>query len=239
MTTHPISEALAAHAAGTRYNERELIEASGFLTTLLWRVQDAQAGIRAAIRGESTQALGDAAVLLAAIEPLYTQQSQPQEDTTMATPDTNPQAQDAAELLKRLKIQAETACFVEADDAAYFTASGVPSDTDITVRMLVERAVIRRAVTDLLAAGYLVAVHDGEALLDPRREVGAVMADIMSVDEESLCVYRSLPGKPFASIYLVHGNDGWDVMADYSISLEGVLSGANTLADALCDAMGH
>ena len=34
-------------------------------------------------------------------------------------------------------------------------------------------------------------------------------------------------------VYLVYGNDGWDVISDYSVKLETELACANALADKL------
>jgi hypothetical protein len=48
---------------------------------------------------------------------------------------------------------------------------------------------------------------------------------MMSVDEETLCVYKKQnneinPFEAIGSVFFVYGNDGWDVIADYSVSLE-------------------
>jgi hypothetical protein len=113
-----------------------------------------------------------------------------------------------------------------------------------------ERQVIDRAVRDLLAAGFLVGVFDGEAhTLRPQREPQPVLAALWSVDEEYLTVYTperyerevkaggpvGIPGRG-GWVLLVHGNDGSDVIADHSASLEPHLAGAQLVADALAAA---
>jgi hypothetical protein len=114
-------------------------------------------------------------------------------------------------------------------------------DPAIRARVIVERAIIRRAITDVLAAGYLVRVHDGEDwACEPTLDLGVLMAAIMATDEEKLVVYRhdSKGAKwvPHGWIFLVHGNDGWDVINDYTTNLEDVLKGATELGDAIAEA---
>lgn len=120
--------------------------------------------------------------------------------------------------------------------------------TKIVRRKLVERAVVRSAATELTAAGYFLRVYDGEDWASERtQDVGEIMAAIMSVDEESLAVLRvdtrtvgegrSPSGfLRCGTISLVYGNDGYDVMCDYSSSLEKHLKATNALADELASA---
>jgi hypothetical protein len=128
------------------------------------------------------------------------------------------------------------------DDEDYLNGLHCPvKDPAIRARVIVERAIIRRAITDVLAAGYLVRVHDGEDwACEPTLDLGVLMAAIMATDEEKLVVYRhdSKGAKwvPHGWIFLVHGNDGWDVINDYTTNLEDVLKGATELGDAIAEA---
>lgn len=145
--------------------------------------------------------------------------------------------QAAKALYKSLVAQrAMSTGFAEADDAIYFAQSYLSDiTTEIRLRMLIERAVIRRAVTDAIAAGRTVSVDDGEEITVKRStDLAEIMGAIMSTDEGRLLIHAD---KGTAGIYLVHGNDGYDVIADYSTSLEPILAGSNALADALCDLM--
>lgn len=124
------------------------------------------------------------------------------------------------------------------DDEAYMNGLHCPVPESIRPRVIIERAIVRRAMTDLLAAGYQLRMHDGEDWShEPTLDLGIAMAAMMATDEETLYAYKHFPDqaawKPVASIFLVYGNDGWDVIADYSVKLEELLKGANELAEAI------
>lgn len=106
---------------------------------------------------------------------------------------------------------------------------------EVKARIAIERQIVRRIATDAIAAGHLVAVHDGEDWAQRRtQDVGAIMAAVMFTDEERLYIYRNAAAeRAMGQVFLVYGNDGWDVIADYSISLESLLAGANELAERL------
>jgi hypothetical protein len=131
------------------------------------------------------------------------------------------------------------------DDLAHFAATRCDylrvEGNPIRNRIIMERAVIRRAVTDLIAAGFTVRVYYGEGDYGCERtnDVNTVMAAIGACDEEWLNVRREREGErpQVATIYLVYGNDGYDVMADYHLSIEEHLKGANELSDQIANAI--
>lgn len=74
----------------------------------------------------------------------------------------------------------------------------------------------------------------------PRRldNLAAIMDGLMSTDEDTLAVYSRDGGgdwKRTGSVLLIYGNDGHDVIADYSVVLGHLLEGANALADGLSE----
>lgn len=146
----------------------------------------------------------------------------------------------AAQLLASIKNQARRAVYDERDDSVHFEQFHWVNDEKIRQRILVERAIIRRAVRDILAAGFVVTVYDGEEFaLKRSSSMDQIMANIGQCDEE--WIYAVAPtaredGKytRIGGVLLVHGNGGWDVMADYSTGqMETLLAGANELADEL------
>jgi hypothetical protein len=157
--------------------------------------------------------------------------------------------QRAADFLADLHKQATQRNFTLADDAEYFRAQGGTDrrnvDTEIVLRELIERAIIRRAVTDILTADdtRTISVHDGAAIAQQRtRDISIIMAAIMSTGEDVLYVYH-IPTVADAGVArlgwlkLIYGNGGYDVMADHTINIGESLQGASELADTLCDAI--
>lgn len=148
----------------------------------------------------------------------------------------------ASQLLASIKNQARRAVYDERDDSVHFEQFHWVKDEKIRQRILVERAIIRRAVRDILAAedgAYCISVNDGEAWPVKRsRDLDTIMANIGQCDEESIRIRRvDSPAGTVSSgnLYFVYGNDGWDVIADHTDSplVHELLTGANELADEL------
>jgi hypothetical protein len=101
-----------------------------------------------------------------------------------------------------------------------------------------ERRIVESAVRSLLAAGYKVAVFDGEQFaLRPTTDETAVMGALFGADEEYLMLTTVRPeadgrAMPAGWVRLVYGN-GADVICDYTTNLEAVLTGTNRLAEEL------
>lgn len=150
----------------------------------------------------------------------------------------------AKQLLDSIKNQARRAVYDERDDSKHFEQFHWVKDEKIRTRILIERAIIRRAVRDILAAhdgAYCISVHDGEDWPVKRsRDLDEIMADIGQCDEESIRIRKvDSPSGSVSSgnVYFVYGNGGWDVISDYTSSLlvTELLAGANKLADELGD----
>lgn len=133
------------------------------------------------------------------------------------------------------------------DDLKFFSDHPRIADPGVKQRIVIERSIVRRAVTDILAASpcYRILVHDGEEVaLERSRDLGAIMAKIMATGEETLFLYQ--PSGIADACYvrmgwisLIYGNDGWDVIADHSDNeiTNKLLAGASEYADQLCEAM--
>lgn len=153
---------------------------------------------------------------------------------------------NAAAILENIRAQVRTGQFTEADDAKYFGKARI-KHPEVIERQLIERAVIRCAVTSILAIqaedgpAYGISVHDGEeTVLKNSRDLAQIMDALMSTDEDALIVRRLQADRAstyIGSINLIYGNDGWDVIANNSLSVESMLEGASKLADAIADAI--
>ena len=117
---------------------------------------------------------------------------------------------------------------------------------DVKKRQQIEKTIARRVVTDLLAAGYELGVNDGENVdVHHSTDQKKILAAMFLTDEDWLLVYEPKekcdPGrynpKNTTSNYwvrFVYGNDGWDVICDYTTTLEPVI-GEGTATQKLID----
>ena len=84
-----------------------------------------------------------------------------------------------------------------------------------------ERAIAERLVTDAIALGYQVSVNDGEEWTVKRStDSKAIMATLFSTDEDYIRIRKDGEESSVGTFTLVYGNDGWDVIADWSYSAE-------------------
>jgi hypothetical protein len=102
---------------------------------------------------------------------------------------------------------------------------------NVETRQKIERAIIERIVTDAISVGYAISVNDGEeTTLRRSRDTSAIMAAMMTTDEDRLLIHRPSAERYFGWVYLVYGNDGWDVVNDYTTNLESLMAGADKVA---------
>lgn len=111
-------------------------------------------------------------------------------------------------------------------------------DRQVAARQRLERAIVRRVVKDALAAGYVLDVDDGgeELAVWGATTRKAAIDALMNTDEDRLILRRlnaagALTEKGW--VRFVYGNDGWDVINDYSVNIELVLAGAEAMAERM------
>ncbi|BAR61882.1 hypothetical protein NK6_8735 [Bradyrhizobium diazoefficiens] len=93
-----------------------------------------------------------------------------------------------------------------------------------------ERKIARQIIDDGIAAGYTIDVYDGEETVLKRSiDPEAIIAAMFSTDSDMLIFHEGDRRK--GSVWFVYGNTGWDVVADYSTSLEPIMTGADKLSD--------
>ena len=114
------------------------------------------------------------------------------------------------------------------------------ADDPIRLRIVMERAVVRAAAAQLIADGWLVRVYYGDSQHGEAgwtRDLRALMDDTGACDEEQLYAKRPKDGGwEQGCVYLVYGNDGWDVLADYTVNLGPSMQPANELSDQILEA---
>jgi hypothetical protein len=103
-----------------------------------------------------------------------------------------------------------------------------------THRMRIERRIVKATIKEALAAGYEVTVCDGEEFpLQRSTDAAAILKAMFSTDEDGLWLYKPGAEKRDGLVYFVYGNDGWDVINDYTVTLEGMLKPVQVLCDQL------
>lgn len=102
-------------------------------------------------------------------------------------------------------------------------------------RIRMERAIIRALTSAMIKRGYDVTVDNGEDRPVKRSvKVTEVMREIAATDEEYLIFAKDGIARAERA-YLVYGNDGYDVVCDYTCDgdLEEVMNEINKLGDRL------
>lgn len=88
------------------------------------------------------------------------------------------------------------------------------------IRQQVEREIATTFVDAALADGYTIQVSPGDegAVSTPTRE--RILAEMFQCDEDRLWLHKN---KKRSWAYFVYGNDGWDVLSDYTTDLEHIM----------------
>ena len=100
-------------------------------------------------------------------------------------------------------------------------------------RIKIEKAIAKKIVVDALALNYFVSVNDScEWTVNKSQDQKTILKALMTTDDD-LLAFHNKDGKYIGVVWLVYGNDGYDVICDYTANkgIEGLLAGANTLAD--------
>lgn len=99
----------------------------------------------------------------------------------------------------------------------------------VKIRQEVERKIATAAIDGLLAAGFTISVNDGdETTLEHSVDKAAILGAMFTTDEDLLIACRHKRG--IGWVKFIYGNDGWDVISDYTTNLETPLGMAHKIA---------
>lgn len=107
---------------------------------------------------------------------------------------------------------------------------------EISKRIKIEGRIARKLVCNALEMIGNADVHDGEEwVLKNCDNAGKIMNALFSTDEDRIC-FRSADGSKQATFYLVYGNDGDDVISDYTDNetARAVMEIVEAYIDGLC-----
>jgi len=101
--------------------------------------------------------------------------------------------------------------------------------TDLAKRLLTEQRACGYLIRECLRRGLVVSINDGGAWCLIRSDnYRTIMCALASTDGDTVHVRLPGQGVSVGSFYLIYGNDGYNVIADYS---------DNPLANAIYDAI--
>lgn len=96
-------------------------------------------------------------------------------------------------------------------------------------RIKVERDIVTLVVDALIHAGFTLREReDGNKLTR-----GQLLSLLFDLDEAVVIAEHPEHKRPTGWVYFVFGNDGYDVISDYTTNLEDVLAPINAYADTL------
>lgn len=109
---------------------------------------------------------------------------------------------------------------------------------EIRQRIATERKILRALVTAALEAGYQLAVDEGRSEgPDYTRNTRTILDLLQEADEDVLYLRHPETGV-LGSVFLVYGNDGYDVIADHTLNITRDIQPALDLADRLAEGAG-
>lgn len=95
--------------------------------------------------------------------------------------------------------------------------------------------IARKLLTDIVDAGCMFSIYDGgEWVVRRSVDVEAGLAAMFTSDEDVISV-RRLTGEQVGQFDLLHGNEPWELIADYSDTAEmrAIIAGADALGDLM------
>jgi len=104
---------------------------------------------------------------------------------------------------------------------------------NVKTRQRIERQIARKFLRIALAAGYAISLDNGgdDFEFKDSTDFKFIVGEMFATDEERL--YLSKDGKRCGWVYFVYGNDGYDVICDYTTNLEHLMPEVTELSDRL------
>lgn len=102
-------------------------------------------------------------------------------------------------------------------------------DVKVRARARIEMKIVDSIIASAKRDGYKLVVTDYEPDDDMN---GDIRAQLFNLDDAHVLVIDG-NGNQLGWVYLVFGNDGYDLVSDYTLSLESFLEDTNKLANKL------
>lgn len=104
---------------------------------------------------------------------------------------------------------------------------------NVKTRQRIERQIARKFLRIALAAGYAISLDNGgdDCEFKDSKDFKFIVGEMFATDEERL--YLSKDGKSCGWVFFVYGNDGYDVICDYTMNLEPLMPEVEKLSGRL------
>ena len=104
---------------------------------------------------------------------------------------------------------------------------------NIKTRQMIEKWIAQKFIRVALAAGYAISLDNGgdEFEFEHSTDFKFITGEMHATDQERL--HLSQDGKHIGWVFFVYGNDGWDVICDYTVSLEHLMPEVSQLSARL------
>lgn len=102
---------------------------------------------------------------------------------------------------------------------------------NVKLRQELERKIARAFLKRALEEGYSITIENGgdEAELHSSTNLREILKHMFLTDDEHLFLYKD--GETGDWVHFVYGNDGWDVISDYTTTLEYLMDTANKISE--------
>lgn len=106
---------------------------------------------------------------------------------------------------------------------------------NVTLRQQIEREIADAFLTQVLADNYAITVNDGdEDAVVHSSDKDAILAAMFAVDECTLFLFESFGATSDEGadgwVTFIFGNDGWDVISDYTVNLQHLMTEADKVS---------
>lgn len=98
----------------------------------------------------------------------------------------------------------------------------------VKMRQEVERKIATAFVKEAIDAGYDITVDYGDGESEKWHWAADVLTAMFQGDEDRLYLYQD--GKVVGWVFFVYGNDGWDVISDYTSNLDRLMGPAKAIS---------
>jgi hypothetical protein len=104
---------------------------------------------------------------------------------------------------------------------------------NIQTRISIEKKIAKAVVREAIKLGYTFEIDNGGDFGEEIKTTheSETLKEMFATDQDELYLIKD--GKKAGWVYFVYGNDGYDVISDYTVNLEDLLKPAIALASKL------